>query len=53
MSWEQLLDIRHEAVAQAEATRDTPPEACPNDGIPLARGPDGVLFCKFDGWTYP
>ena len=24
--------------------------ACPNDGEPLREGPNGVLFCPFDGW---
>ncbi len=23
---------------------------CPNDGTRLERGPDGLLFCPFDGW---
>lgn len=49
-SWYQLLDILREAedIARAEASR--PPAACPNDGEPLAAGPDGRLFCVFDGW---
>ncbi len=23
---------------------------CPNDGETLQQGPDGRLFCPFDGW---
>lgn len=51
MSWEQLLDIAREARQLAEAEQSQPPEACPNDGEPLQRGPNGVLHCRFDGWT--
>lgn len=28
------------------------PLACPNDGEPLSLGPNGVLYCTFDGWQY-
>lgn len=52
MSWEQLLDIQREAAAYAETERSQPPTACPNDGIPLEQGPNGVLHCRFDGWTH-
>lgn len=50
MAWEQLLSIQREreAIAAAEQTAD--PVACPNDGEPLTTGPDGALFCRFDGW---
>lgn len=49
MSWEQLLAIREEQIELIrEAEAD--PVACPNDGEPLQSGPDGQLFCKFDGW---
>jgi hypothetical protein len=51
-SWYTLLDIAREAQKFAEAERSRPPTACPNDGIPLERGPNGVLHCSFDGWTY-
>ncbi|PXY27431.1 hypothetical protein [Prauserella muralis] len=50
MSWEQLLDIYTEAADGARAERETPPQACPNDGEPLRTGPDGELYCPFDGW---
>jgi hypothetical protein len=51
MSWEQLLDIGREAAALRQADESGPPVACPNDGEPLERGPNGVLHCSFDGWT--
>lgn len=50
MSWHQLLDIYADAAAEAQAEAATPPAACPNDGEPLKTGPDGGLFCPFDGW---
>lgn len=52
MPWEQLLSIRRE---QAETIREqlaAPPQACPNDGEPLREGPNGGLFCPFDGWAW-
>lgn len=48
MSWEQLLAIVKEAKAEAENPR--PVSACPNDGEPLRSGPDGQMFCPFDGY---
>ncbi|MGE5829605.1 MAG: hypothetical protein ACM30G_14790 [Micromonosporaceae bacterium] len=51
MSWQQLLDILHEAADQSRQEKTQPPVACPNDGEPLVTGPDGKLFCPFDGWT--
>ena len=50
MTWEQLADIAAEAAAFAAAERTAPPSACPNDGEPLTTGPDGRLFCRYDGW---
>lgn len=50
MSWEQLIDIYREAAQEAQAERTRPPVACPNDGEPLVTGPDGRLFCPYDGW---
>lgn len=50
MGWEQLLSIYQEAkqIQEEDALRD--PVACPNDGTILETGPDGQLFCRFDGW---
>lgn len=50
MAWEQLLSIIQDAQAELDAERATPPIACPNDGEPLRTGPDGQLYCPFDGW---
>lgn len=50
MSWEQFIDIGREAARDRAAERDRTPVACPNDGTPLEAGPDGALFCRFDGW---
>lgn len=44
MSWEQLIAILGEREPSA------PLSACPNDGEPLRTGPDGGLYCPFDGW---
>jgi hypothetical protein len=51
VSWEQLGDIAREARKLADAERSQQPQACPNDGEPLQKGPNGVLHCTFDGWT--
>jgi len=51
VSWDQLRDITREARKYAEVEQAQPPQACPNDGEPLERGPNGVLHCSFDGWT--
>jgi hypothetical protein len=50
MAWQQLIDIAQEAAAEKEFERRLGHQACPNDGEPLELGPDGVLFCRFDGW---
>ena len=52
MSWEQLLTIRAEQAEDAQRAREAErnPVACPNDGEPLVTGPDGKLFCVFDGY---
>jgi hypothetical protein len=53
VAWEQLLAIQHEAADMVAAELAAPPSACPNDGEPLREGPDGVLFCPYDGYQYP
>jgi hypothetical protein len=50
VSWQQLVDIVREGVAEAAAEQTEPPTACPNDGEPLRTGPDGGLYCAWDGW---
>lgn len=46
-SWLQILKQQREE-ARIEASRI--PVACPNDGTPLREGPQGQLFCPWDGW---
>lgn len=50
MSWQQLADIYAEQAAEAAAEDAAGPVACPNDGEPLTTGPDGYLYCPFDGY---
>lgn len=50
MSWEQWADVLKVAETEARQNAELPPSACPNDGEPLQTGPDGKLFCVFDGW---
>jgi hypothetical protein len=50
--WYGLIDIYREAADELVQQRAQSPLACPNDGEPLTAGPDGVLFCKFDGWVW-
>lgn len=49
-SWYDLLSIEQEMRQMLEEERSRVPVACPNDGEPLRTGPDGELFCPFDGW---
>lgn len=57
VSWWQLDSVLKEQAEYAQYYRSQPPVACPNDGQPLEPGPpqepEGSLFCKFDGWTFP
>jgi hypothetical protein len=50
MSWQSLIGIYRAAALERQAEDARPPTACPNDGQPLLTGPDGRLFCDFDGW---
>lgn len=52
MSWYQLLSIIRLNDDERRAWRNAAPEACPKDGTPLKTGPNGELFCPFDGWTW-
>ena len=56
MSWWQLDTALKERQEYAIYYRHQLPVACPNDGEPLRQGPPqtpNVLYCPFDGWTYP
>lgn len=48
--WLGLLAIYQDAAETFAVEKAQPRVACPNDGEPLTTGPDGRLFCKFDGW---
>lgn len=50
MSYYQLADIYRVAQDEEQQNAQAVPEACPNDGEPLKDGPDGELYCPFDGW---
>jgi hypothetical protein len=50
VSYYQLADIYRVARQEQQAEEEDAPTACPNDGQPLLPGPDGELFCNFDGW---
>jgi hypothetical protein len=49
-AWELYGTIAREAYRDARLEAEREPSACPNDGEPLDRAPDGGLFCPFDGW---
>lgn len=50
MSWQGLVSILTDAALQVRSERSRRPMACPHDGTPLQAGPDGNLYCPFDGW---
>lgn len=52
MGFQDLLQILRESRQEAEAERSRRPSACPNDGTPLKTGPNGELYCEFDGWRW-
>lgn len=47
--WWGLLAILRESAAEQIADQERILLACPNDGEPYVMGPDGQLFCRFDG----
>jgi len=50
MSWWQLIDIYDEANDIVASGVDIERQVCPNDGQPLLEGPQGQLYCPFDGY---
>lgn len=48
--WYSLLDIYKEADSMMREDLAMTPLACPNDGEPLLAGPNGEIYCPFDGW---
>lgn len=53
MAWQQLVDILAEARELEREALTAVPQECPNDYTALKEGPDGTLFCPWDGWQYP
>jgi hypothetical protein len=49
-SWYALISITDEARQYALQSRELALMACPNDGEPYRTGPDGQLFCPYDGY---
>lgn len=49
-SWYELISITDEARQYALQARELALIACPNDGEPYRTGPDGSLFCPYDGY---
>ena len=50
-SWWGLYDTYQYGIELQEQWRANPLPSCPNDGEPLIIGPDGIRFCRFDGWN--
>jgi hypothetical protein len=50
--WETLRAILDTDAAEQEELRTRPPVACPNDGEPLIKDPEGRLHCRWDGWIW-
>ncbi len=50
MGWEELLSIAEQNRVYRAEEAATDPASCPNDGHPLQTGPDGWLYCVYDGW---
>lgn len=50
--WWELLSIGQENAQYVREERTEPPLACPNDGEPLRQGPNGELYCTWDGWQW-
>jgi len=53
MAWEQLLGYVQEAAEYDREDAAATPTECPHDYFPLTEGPNGKLFCRWDGTTWP
>lgn len=49
-SWYQLVAITAEARELRRTNAELERLACPNDGEPYLTGPDGLLYCPYDGY---
>lgn len=55
-SWQQWVDAIRTGAQEYHLYKDREmlhPVECPNDGEPLRNGPDGTLYCPYDGWSPP
>lgn len=50
--WYGLLNILRYQRDVIDASRNQHPEACPRCGTPIKAGPDGSIYCPFDGWRW-
>ncbi|MFD5245002.1 hypothetical protein ACFWIW_10685 [Amycolatopsis sp. NPDC058340] len=50
--WYGLLAIYQEAVQHQRDELERDPAACLDCGEPLTTGPNGELYCRFDGSTW-
>lgn len=48
--WYGLLGILRANSEDMRQQATLTPVACPHDGEPLLTGPQGQLYCPFDGW---
>jgi hypothetical protein len=48
--WHDLVAIAEQMHRERAEDATRPLVSCPNDGVRLSTGPDGQLFCPFDGW---
>ncbi len=48
-SWDTLTGMIQEAADWVRSKVSEPPQQCPYDQTPLVGGPDGTLFCPWDG----
>lgn len=53
MAWEQLTAMIQEAQDVVDKDRATPPTSCPNDHTALREGPEGKMYCPWDGLVWP
>jgi hypothetical protein len=49
-SWYTLIALNDEARQYVAEAPEFARLACPNDGEPYSTGPDGQLFCRYDGY---
>jgi hypothetical protein len=53
MGWYQLVGLMREAKTIEERDRTTPPTSCAQCYTALRGGPEGQLYCPWDGLIWP